>query len=266
MAGLAAGPALVVYAMSMWADDTRTTEELFQASLQGDYEDEAAWDAVGALRLRKTEEVFQWAVRYCESAIPLERARGLDVLAQLGMHPDQCVAIAIEHLRDPEARVVDSAAWALAHLRGDAAISALIQMRQYSDPDVRWAVANGLHGSERPDAIATLIELMEDGDDNVRDWATFGLGQGEVDSPEIRDALRKRLNDSYEDARAEGIWGLARRRDERGLRMLIEDLGDPEHGRGHEAAAADTLGLPSDTPAEQLCDGLRKLLADYFPR
>jgi HEAT repeat protein len=256
-------------------DDSKATQELFEASLKGDYDDEAAWDAVRVLRLRNSEEVFDLAVRYCGSSVPPERARGLDVLAQLGAgkplverpHFDQSVTIAIEHLLDPDAKVVDSAAWALAHLGGDAAVSALIPMRDHSDPDVRWAVANGLNGSERPDAIATLIALMDDSEDNVRDWATFALGtQCDLDTAEIQEALRKRLSDSCDDARAEGIWGLAQRRDEQGLRMLIEDLGDPEHGRGHEMAAAETLGLPIDTPTEQLRDGLRKLLADYFPR
>jgi HEAT repeat protein len=113
----------------MIEDDKRTDEELFQATLQEDYEDEAAWDAVGALRMRGTEEVFQLAVRYCQSAVPLERARGLDVLSQLGArkptserpHFDECVAIAIAHLSDEEAMVVHSAAWALSHLMSDQA-------------------------------------------------------------------------------------------------------------------------------------------------
>jgi hypothetical protein len=254
---------------NMVAEDSRTTEELFQASLVGDCDDEAAWDAVRFLRWRNTEEVFKTAVRYCHSPIPLERARGLDVLAQLGAgrpqserpHFDESVAIAIERLRDPNPRVLSSAAWALAHLGGDLAVDALVAMCSRPDPDVRWAVTNVLHGTERADAIATLIELMNDLDDNVRDWATFALGtQCSVDSSEIRDALRKRLNDSYDDARAEAIWGLARRRDERGIKMLIAELGDPEHGRGHEKAAADALDLPFDTPTEELRDGLRKLL------
>ena len=254
----------------MTADENKSNEDLFQASLQGGYDDEAAWDAVRVLRLRGTKEVFQLAVRYCRSGVPLERARGLDVLAQLGAckpplersHFDESVAIAIEHLHDPAPLVVNSAAWALAHLGGDAAGSALIPMRGNSDPDVRWAVTNVLHGSDRADAIATLIELMDDQNDNVRDWATFALGtQCSVDSTEIRDALRKRLTDNDEDARAEAIWGLARRRDEQGVRMLIAELGDPEHGRGHEMAAADTLDLPSDASTEELSNGLRKLLA-----
>jgi HEAT repeat protein len=244
----------------MWADDPRTTKELFEASLRGDYDDDAAWDAVHALRLRKTEEVFQLAEQFTRSRAPLERARGLEVLAQLGIHYDASVRIAVDRLTDEDPSVVSSAAWSLAHLGGDVAVTALIAMRNNGDPDVRWAVANLLSGADRSDAIGTLIELMDDVNDNVRDWATFALGtQCSVDSAEIRDALTKRLSDSYDDARAEAVWGLARRQDKQGIRMLIEALMDSEHGAGHEMAASE-LDVPSDTPVEQLCDGLRKLL------
>jgi HEAT repeat protein len=252
-------------------DDQRTNEELFQATLHEESEDGPAWDAVRALRLRGTEEVFQLAVRYCQSVVPLERARGLDVLAQFGAragkppterpHFHERLAIAMEHLRDESARVVGSAAWALAHIGGDTAISALIEMRVYSDPNVRWAVANGMHGSEREDAIATLIELMDDPDDNVRDWATFGLGtQCDEDSPLIREALRKRIEDSYENARREAVWGLARRKDEQGLQILIDWLStDP--WPGDEMAARDVLGLMSDAPRGRTPRGPAKALA-----
>jgi HEAT repeat protein len=253
----------------MWADDPRTTEELFQASLQGDYEDETAWDAVETLRLRGTEEVFRLASKYVKSAEPRERARGLNVLAQLGAkrprserpHFDASVAIAIEHLQDTDPRVVNSAAWALAHLGDDRAVSALIPIRNNPDADVRWAVANGLNGSDRPDAIATIIELMDDPDDNVRDWATFALGtQCSVNSPEIFDALRKRLNDRYEMARNEAVWGLAQHQDPVGIKMLIERLEADEWMTGDEMAAAEALDVRHDTPPEELLAGLQKLL------
>ncbi len=251
-------------------NENSTNEELFQAALQGDYEDEAALDAVRALRWRGTEEVFQLAATYCKSSAPLERARGLAVLAQLGAgkplserpHFDESVAIAIEYLRDEAALVVNSAAWALSHLGGDVAISALIEMRANSNPDVRWAVAHGIQGSQREDAIATLIELMDDADDKVRDWATFELGtQCSVDSPEIREALRKRLTDSFEEVRDEAVWGLAQHKDLQGLKMLIDRLSADEWRAGDEMAAAETLGLPRGTPTQELLEGLQKILS-----
>lgn len=137
------------------------------------------------------------------------------VLAQMGAgkslverpHFDESVSIAISHLGHEDPLVAHSAAWALAHLQSDVAISALIEARKCTDSRIRLAVAYGMAGSERPDAISTLMELMEDADDEVRNWATFGLSiagsesgppvrLGTLDLPNIREALRNRLADS----------------------------------------------------------------------
>lgn len=166
------------------SDSVKTAEELFSASFEGDYDDEQPWDAVGELRQRNSDDVFQLAAAYCRSEVPIHRARALDVLAQVGAgkssverpHFDESVAIAIAHLSDENPPVTRSAAWALAHLQGDSAISALIRVSKCADTQVRLAAAVGMGGSERPDAIRTLVELMEDDDVEVRNWATLGLG------------------------------------------------------------------------------------------
>ena len=106
---------------------------------------------------------------------------------------------------------------------------------------------------------------MEDADGEVRDWATFGLGtQCKADSPEIREALRKRTEDPYEDARSEAIWSLALRRDQLGLQVLLNRLEAESWVQGDEYAAAEILQIPCDTPIEELRAGLRELLASRF--
>lgn len=64
--------------------DSRTTRELFTNTLEGAYDDDLPWVAVRALRKRNTLEVLQVAAEFCQSKNPLQRARGIDVLAQLG--------------------------------------------------------------------------------------------------------------------------------------------------------------------------------------
>jgi hypothetical protein len=86
---------------------------------------------------------------------------------------------------------------------------------------------------------SALIALMSDHDDEVRDWATFGLGtQTELDGPEVREAFLARLDDECLDARDEAIVGLARRRDRRVLPVVLARLGDEEIGRLAVEAAA----------------------------
>ena len=49
-------------------------------------------------------------------------------------------------------------------------------------------------------------EFVEDAEDEVPDWTTFGLGVlGDEDSVEVRDALYRRLSDSYMDVREEAL-------------------------------------------------------------
>lgn len=258
--------------------ESKSTEVLFAATLEGEYDDEVAWEAVSVLRLRATPEVFEWAKRYCESENPKARARGLSVLAQLGARKpeaerpflDESVSIAISHLQDSSAEAVSSAAWALSHLGTEAAVTALIDLQKHPDPDVRQAVACCINLRRRAEWVPILLALMEDENEVVRDWATFELGSGDFvegggmdypDSPEIRAALRRRVGDTYEEARREAIWGLAKRQDPLGLRLLLDHLESESWWSGDEDAAQEILSLRSDTPVEELRQGLRRLLA-----
>jgi HEAT repeat protein len=213
----------------------RSVAELFAAALAGDYEDEEAWDAVSTLRMRGTAEVYEAALQLCSSDDAKSRARGLDVLGQLGagkpdaerQHLHDCISGAIRHLSDPDPTVVCSVAWALAHLNTKSAAAALIPLTGHKDQRVRHAVATALYGNRcaSPGAVVAVLDLMQDPSNEVRDWATFALGQSiAVDSPEIRGALRSRLQDSYTDARDEAMWGLALRKDRLGLTLLLERL------------------------------------------
>ncbi len=84
-----------------------------------------------------------------------------------------------------------------------------------------------------------LMTLMEDSDEQIRDWATFGLcSLTEIDGDEVREALLGRLDDAFPDAREEAILGLARRRDRRVFPVVERELRDDEVGRMQVEAAA----------------------------
>jgi hypothetical protein len=59
-------------------------DELFTQTLTGDYDDEAPWEAVDKLRHLGTRQVFECAAEWCTSDDALKRARGADVLSQIG--------------------------------------------------------------------------------------------------------------------------------------------------------------------------------------
>ena len=232
-------------------------DELFARTLEGDYEDEAPWEAVNALRRLGTREVFDKAAKWAESANPLVRARGIDVLAQLGKFsephansfPEESYAVVTRALRhETELQPLDSAIAALGHLDDPRAIPLIAAFRSHPDSEIRFTVACAL-GSFPNDALSveSLLFLMEDSDHKVRDWATFGLGVlGDADSDEIRDSLYRKLGNSNVDVREETLIGLAKRHDTRSLATLIEALEQPTMTRRIIEAAYTLLGMDDD--------------------
>jgi HEAT repeat protein len=106
---------------------------------------------------------------------------------------------------------------------------------------VRLALARGLPSAGNSDeTIETLIVLSRDRNEEVRDWATFGLGsQCEADTDLVRAALFERVNDEHFDTRSEALMGLARRGDERVVAPVIAALRAEVVGR----LAVEAAGL-----------------------
>jgi HEAT repeat protein len=232
-------------------------EELFDQTLHGDCEDEAPWAAVSSLRRIGTREVFEHAVTWVQSDDPRKRTRGIDVLAQLGKtadhpsnnFPEESYAVVTTALqREQELQPLNSAVAALGHLDDPRAIPLIAAFHSHPSSEIRFSVTCAL-GCFPNDALSieTLRALLEDPDDDVRDWATFGLGVlGDHDSPEIRDALCGRLMDPDTDVREEAMAGLAKRQDARVVPSLIHALEQPEiSGRVIETAYR-LLGMDND--------------------
>jgi HEAT repeat protein len=101
----------------------------------------------------------------------------------------------------------------------------IAKLRAHRSENVRFGVVMALLGRTNRISLNTLISLTTDTSDDVRDWATFGLGtMVEVDTPKLRNALARRLNDSDGDTRCEAIAGLAKRKDPRARDALLQEL------------------------------------------
>ena len=214
-------------------------DELFAQTLMGDYDDELPWKAVSALRRIGTREVFDRAAAWCKSANPMERARGASILAQLGRtgeyrthnFPEESYLALSEMMqKEAELQPLSSAIHALGHLDNPAGIPLINSYQRHPEAEIRFAVACALGSfANDPEAIHALMILTSDADDDVRDWAAFGLGTlCDADSTEIRDAIFVRLNDPNEDVREEALVGLAKRKDQRVLPALIAALSQSE--------------------------------------
>lgn len=255
-----------------WEDDPRSTEELIQASLEGDEDDEHAWTAIHVLRWRGTREVLEAALCLLESPSAKARGRGADILGQLGgktlTFPTECGDALMGLLRrETEPGVLQSVGFALGHLRELRALDELIRLSHHPIPEVRHGAVHGLAPLESPRVIEALIRLSADEDRDVRDWAVFGLGtlREEADTPELRDALAARLGDEDAGTFGEAVVGLANRKDPRALEPTRAALsGDTVNVYALEAAGA--LGDPSLFPLLVAIRDSGKEADTYFGR
>jgi hypothetical protein len=196
-----------------------------------DPESDERWEHVHELRSRGEDEIFETAREWCGSDDVLKRQLAADILAQLGrqtqnggvwIRPFTYLTIPLLEnlLDDPDPRVISSAVYALGHHHAGGSILRKTSLVSHPSARVREAVAFAVGGETTGfAAVETLIKLSEDLEDDVRDWATFSLGSG-MDSPEIRDALCRRLTDPHFDTRSEALIGLARLKDDRVIPAL----------------------------------------------
>jgi HEAT repeat protein len=234
-------------------DDPRPTEELIRLALT-ERDEDMAWESVTALHFRGSREVLEAAERLCDSTLATERELGATLLGQLGVpertFPEECfdtLAKMIQCESDPD--VLQAIAIAFGHLDDPRCLELLIPLKAHPSDIVRWGVVHGISGHDFPEAIETLIELSRDKDEEIRDWATFGLGTLiDTDSAEVREALWARTSDTYGDARAEALMGLARRKDLRTTTLLLKELAE-EDVDSMAIDAAEEFGNPDLLPA-----------------
>jgi HEAT repeat protein len=219
------------------SSDPRSNDELIRKlrSLPGNSDE--ADDAYTVLQARRDPEVIHRAQEMCRSSDASERRIGAAILSQTGagsrkILQKECVDTLLALLsHDEDATVLAMAALALGSgyhpdAYEDARISpTLAQVGRHPDADVRYGVVQGLLSREDESAVNAMIGLSDDPDEDVRNWATFGLAQQiDADTSEIREALFRRLRDGSSEIRAEALLGLARRDDERVIKPLIREL------------------------------------------
>lgn len=234
------------------------------ALTQSDQDSDLRQQLIWELHRRATPDVFEAAEGLSRRSDPAAWTLAADILAQLGtleyrgteqLRPftDASMPILRGLLEDREDRVVASAIAAIGQHYRNALIADVPSLASHASLPVRLSAAMNLRpgykGSENTAAIEMLIRLSEDEDESVRDWATFSLGsQGDVDTPEIRQALCRRLEDADFDTRSEAMIALAERKDRRVIPFIAAALADDTVG-ALAVEAAGAIGSPDLLPA-----------------
>ena len=192
----------------------------------------------------------------------------------LPMQYPQAVPALLPTVEDSDAAVRSGGVTALAKHQLPACLSAILPLVADSSEDVRFSVAWGLgsfgewywekHGERgKPATQAALLRLMDYEDENVRDWATFGIHQGSHDTPESRARLWKALNDPFSTVRGEAAAALAIFDERSFLPRLAQLLREDEACPTHYFEAAETFNDPVLLPAVlEAAEGWRRTLKE----
>jgi HEAT repeat protein len=216
--------------------DTRLSALAGWESVDEHFADVAAFvDAVG------TEAARAAAQRWIGSPESDVESVGFDVLGELAERDEEVwtvlLAEAERALGNASEEVRWSAAVAVGRRVDSRAVPLWLRFARDADADVRqkaMAALPLLFDPAAPDEriVSALLAGFEDTDADVRDWAALGLGpELGVDTPELRDALARHLDDEGADTAGEAAVGLGGRGDERVLPVLRdwlvrEDVGD----------------------------------------
>ena len=187
----------------------------------------------------------------------------------------QAILVLLPMLNDSDIGVRSCAVWSVSNHKFPDCLSALLKMVGDASEDVRLAVARGLgsfyeaywdeYGEQNKPATQTaLLRLMDDEDEDVRDWATFGIHQGSHDTPESRARLWKALDDPFFEVRGEAAAGFGAIFDDRSFipklaELLLNDASCPLH----YFDAAETFNDPVLLPAVlEAAEGWRESLEE----
>lgn len=215
------------------------------AEQESDYD--AFMNAVNDLPADQRTPAFDTAVGLLAHPRPANRCAAADMVDRLattdaGLAVDDLVLRGRSSVLDrvtveQDEDVLHALVIALGHLHtmnevdvDPRALPALLGLVEHPSAQVRYAVARYLPVVVGEDvapvaAVDALLKLSRDIQEEVRDWATFGLGSAwDLDSEAVRAALTERLDDDHPDTREEAIIGLARRRDEQAVELLAEVL------------------------------------------
>jgi HEAT repeat protein len=213
-------------------------EELIAACLDSSFEAEeeagdpkshASWDAICKLGERGDSEVLEAAKRLLTSIDPWHRSRGASILGKFGQGSmvDERYALLTGTLAsEKDERVIAAVIHAMSHLHDPRILSYVLAFEQHPYEEARWAVVMAMEPNWGSDAVSALLRLSSDPSASIRDWATFKFRISDVDSSEIREALRARLSDADLQTKGEAICALARRQDIACLEELIYHLGN----------------------------------------
>jgi HEAT repeat protein len=196
-----------------------SSEKLFSNLINKNLEEDDYWENIRELRTRPSNNVYEKSYELATSKNLNHKSVGILILAQLGFNPrfneSKTISLFFNLLdSNQENEILENILYSIGHNNSNLTqeqINILSKFYNHEVIKVREALVSTLLAVNNP--IEVLIHLSQDSEDQIRDWATFGIGsQLDNTSPEILEALWKRTKDSNDEVRAEAIVGLVNRK------------------------------------------------------
>lgn len=213
-------------------------DKLFTKAMALQTQGKAYWNCIYKLQSLGNRYTFSAAKELCLSGKKNNRLIGINVISQLfttnnpgkensykRLYRREAVNIIKPFINNRDEDILCAAIYGLAHLHAGNIGRLVGKYSNHKNSEIRFAVAFALGGDQSNTAIHKLIELTRDKAPDIRDWATFGLGNiGEKDNPMIREALFQRVKDRDKDTRYEAMIGLAKRKDLRVIEIIQNEI------------------------------------------
>jgi hypothetical protein len=222
-------------------------ERAIQLSLGVD--DGAAQELVGKI-VQKRDKAFDIALWRLRAGDDAERAMSVYILGLLSAERDESEPDMVARLvevakREKVLGVQQALVIAFRYSSDPRAIPQMLTWLKSGEASFRRSVVETLSGcierNRGPEGVDALIHATRDHVEEVRNWATYGLGIIiSRDNTKIRDTLMERLEDESANIRRAAMTGLARRRDQRMVPVVLAGLQDDEVTR-YEVQSAGYL-------------------------
>lgn len=189
------------------------------------------------LKTRNSRELFNIVLSLCKHTSPDRRLLGMDILlgeASTSFETETIKLIKKRISKETDPKVIITMCYLFRDLSVENRSHYLRPHAFDADEDVRFAVTVCLSRDKR--SIDTLKLLAADRNDDVRDWALFGLGCILEDlvfdsetkwhklPQDVRAVLVQHLNDSFEPARREAIAALSFYKDPHVIPCILSGL------------------------------------------
>lgn len=212
------------------AFDRTSIEEAINLALTKDIDNDPDYWALVRSIQKRLPQCLDAVATLCFLNEPRKRILATNILGQNSMQnkvvSEKCLELLFKMIQTgPDIPVLESILHALGHYETPEVITLLMKYAHHESGVIRLAVVHCLLSNNNDEVIETMIQLSQDSDPNVRNWATFGLGSSiDKDSEEIRNALAARLHEVDNEIRWEAILGLVVRADDRMIPVFLNDL------------------------------------------